>query len=482
MVNFILLPLRRFPNAAFGIVLGLGGQSMMWKTVLSFVLGPHQAIARGLNYLFWAACLVVYLSFLCLYTLKLRRHFDICKAEWEDPVRSNFFFAPGIGLIMLALGAPVDLFGDMGNLEQPWAAANTKAKAAFMGMQQSGFFIGFLFQATLVQMFYVRWTGDTRRCLSTATAPFLLTTINWFLLALLGVKAEVAVLVGINLPPMLFGIGCFFAGIIYANIFQQVHESTAIGRGHPAMFLTLAPLSVASMARAEIRGGEFDDLSCGLLGLALLVFVLLMRSWPNLLKKPAFLGIYWAYVFPLCALANACIAHANTMKSSGARLLAWFFVFVACIGFIMVVARTTMHCVQVARGKEIWGEPLLKIVAEKQALADKEAAAERRPEPPGGSTPKSERTGGAACGIILRLKDLVDEGECCGADFNQTPGFSGPVQRLTTPSDMPPSAAVCPESIQLQDDSGDLQKELEGRGRGDGRWYGRLCGIPVVCS
>lgn len=354
--------LRRFPNAAFSIVLGLGGQSVMWKMVSCCVLDAQKDLVRVLNYVFWVACLAIFGSFLFLYALKMWHHFDVCKAEWENPVRSNFFFAPGIALIVLTLGAPTDLFGD--------------AEVAFMNLQRGGFFVGLVFQVTLVQIFYVRWMGETAHSLSTATAPFLLSTINWFFLALLGVKAEVSDLVGINAPSMLFGTGCFFAAIIYVSIFGRVHESTAIGRGHPAMFLPLTPLSVASCAHAEIRGGDFDHFSSCLLGLALVLFVVLIRSGPHFRQKPAFFGFYWAYVFPLCAMANACIAHANSAKRPGAWTLAWLFVCTACMGLVMVVCRDAVHFAQVVRDKEVCSDPLLELVAQSKTMADKEAPLE----------------------------------------------------------------------------------------------------------
>lgn len=330
-----------------------------------------------------------------------------------------------------------------------------------MVFQRFGFFAGLAFQAALVQVFYLRWMGAPNQQLSTATAPFLLTTINWFLLTLLGIKAEVADMTGINLPPMLFGVGCFFAGLIYSNIFQRVHAATVIGQGHPAMFLTLAPLSVASIAYAELNGGAFGNGSCGLLGLALVLFAFLMRSWPNLLKKPAVLGLYWAYVFPLCALASACIAHAQTMQSGGARALAWISVSIACIGFVIVFARMTFHWVQVWQGKESWGEPLLSKVAQKKASTDTRAV-----------DAKASRNS-VSC-LVANLKDLIDDGECRGAVFGQRTGpidseaaFSPVLQadqgRGSAPSQSPSAARFGATSDAIVEDArgGDQTFEKE---------------------
>merc|ERR1719464_307844 len=108
---------------------------------------------------------------------------------------------------MLSLGAPADLFS---GVDDPESLAAVSAKASLSRLTQIGFFIGFAFQATLYQNFYLKWMLVPTQKLSAATAPFLLTTVSWFLLAILGVKAEIVDLIGINFPAMSFGIGCFF--------------------------------------------------------------------------------------------------------------------------------------------------------------------------------------------------------------------------------------------------------------------------------
>lgn len=344
--------LRRVPNTVFSVALALGSHAILWQKVASDLCdgGGLTGIFRVLNYFFWAASLFILLFVGMLYLLKIYFHYDITLAEWRDPVRSNFNMAPGICVILLTLGVPRDLFDNM----------HPDSMTALTMYYRIGFFIGLAFQVLMVQLFYQRWMGVETQQLKAASTPYLLTVINWFLLSLLGCKAEILECTGLDLPPMLFGVGCFFAAVIYSNIFQRMHEGTPIARGHPAMFLVLAPLSVASQAIAAMNDGVFGGVSRGIFGLAIILFLCLLSSGPQLLRKPAFPGIYWAYVFPLAALACAAIMYASTEGSRSARFVAWMFVAIAAIGLILVFCRMFHHQVQFMRGLSTLEDPLQK--------------------------------------------------------------------------------------------------------------------------
>jgi hypothetical protein len=77
-----------------------------------------------------------------------------------------------------------------------------------------------------------------------ASPPYLLATIGWFLLCALGQACRIHEAWGIALPEMAFGSGVFFYTTAILTILQHLHVSTA-NRGQPALFLFVAPPSVA---------------------------------------------------------------------------------------------------------------------------------------------------------------------------------------------------------------------------------------------
>merc|ERR1719436_1000777 len=116
---------------------------------------------------------------------------------------------PGICFIMLSNGLPLDTEENPG-----------------LGLVQAAFFIGLGFQVLMFQFFYLRWMGVQEQQLGTSSTPYLLTIINWFLLTVLACKAKILLLTGLDFAPMLFGVGCFFAAVIYANIFARRHADS----------------------------------------------------------------------------------------------------------------------------------------------------------------------------------------------------------------------------------------------------------------
>ncbi|KAG6429477.1 hypothetical protein SASPL_107528 [Salvia splendens] len=100
----ILLPedklwpfLLRFPVSSFGICLGVSSQAIMWKTISSTESTKFLHISPHINQVFW---------FISIYALKLVFYWEAVRREYHHPIRVNFFFAPWIALLFLAMGIP----------------------------------------------------------------------------------------------------------------------------------------------------------------------------------------------------------------------------------------------------------------------------------------------------------------------------------------------------------------------------------------
>ncbi|KAJ7531948.1 hypothetical protein O6H91_14G066200 [Diphasiastrum complanatum] len=108
----VLLPLDqewpfllRFPISSFGISLGLGSQTILWKSI-DFTSSTHLLhIPKLVNLVLWCSALFALIMVFSTYTLKCIFYFEAVRREFQHPVRVNFFFAPWIAAMFLTIGA-----------------------------------------------------------------------------------------------------------------------------------------------------------------------------------------------------------------------------------------------------------------------------------------------------------------------------------------------------------------------------------------
>ena len=339
----------RLPNTAFGVCMGLGGHAAMWRTAhfATFTQTPLWIV-----WVLWAAALATLCLFTLLFMIKLTVHPQRVRQEWDDAGRSQFFNAPNLATMLLALGCPPPL-ESLAMLRAVWVC-------------------GAFYQLVLVLVLYHRWMYGAERSMESASTPYLLSVVGWFLLALLGSRAAIDQLTGVALTSFVFGIGSFFATVTYISLFQTFHRGHTAA-GAPALFLVIAPLSIASCALAAMSEGDpshdagsaaaFGDKTFGgpsqaLLGLALFMLCLLIRTGPTITAKPAVFGVYWAYVFPMSALATAAIVNAEDAQTAGSKGLAVALVALAALTIVMVFCRMSYHHLEVITGQAVWREPL----------------------------------------------------------------------------------------------------------------------------
>lgn len=265
--------------------MGLGGHCVMWKQL------HLAAFAQTPVMLVWALWLSGAAS-LCLFSLafllKIGLHKQRVKAEWEDAGRSQFFNAPNLAAMLLAKASPP-------SLER-------------VGVLQAIWVIAACWQLTLTLLFYHRWMYDGDRSMDSASTPYLLSVVGWFILAVLGSPdcARVDELTGVSLTHFVFGVGSFFAIITYITLFQTFDRGHTAA-GAPALFLVIAPIAIASIALAQVGGNQYDGGGSGgpsvrefrgdfggpsqaLLGIAVFLLLVLVRVGPTILAQPNVFG------------------------------------------------------------------------------------------------------------------------------------------------------------------------------------------------
>eukprot|EP00249_Psilotum_nudum_P025286 c29614_g1_i1 orf=155-838(+) len=86
--------LLRFPIVCFGVSLGLGSQTILWKNLGSIPSLQFLHVPLYINLIIWCLALISLISIFITYSLKCIFYFEAVKREYYHPVRINFFFAP----------------------------------------------------------------------------------------------------------------------------------------------------------------------------------------------------------------------------------------------------------------------------------------------------------------------------------------------------------------------------------------------------
>ncbi|XP_057472527.1 S-type anion channel SLAH1-like [Actinidia eriantha] len=306
MIKDLLSPiLKKLHAGYFRISLSLCSQALLWKILGEQTDDPH-AFQRFLNMLpstaftlLWSLALFTLASLSLLYILRCFLHFNMVKDEFLHHVGVNYLFAPWISWLLLLQSTPFFMPGSNYYLALWW------------------FFV--IPIVALDIKIYGQWFTKGKRFLSAVANP----TSHLSVIGNL-VGARAAAKMGWSDSSIcMFSLGMAHYLVLFVTLYQRLPGSD---RNIPAMlrpvlFLFFAAPSLASLAWNSISG-TFDNSSKMLFFLSLFLFMSLV-SRPTLFKKSMkkFNLAWWAYSFPLTALAIASTEYAQEVKSGTAHLL-----------------------------------------------------------------------------------------------------------------------------------------------------------------
>ncbi|XP_057798583.1 S-type anion channel SLAH2-like [Salvia miltiorrhiza] len=321
----ILLPddkqwpfLLRFPISSFGICLGVGSQAKMWKnlsssaTALSFLnVTPH------INLALWLISAALTLTVAIIYALKLIFYFEAVRREYYHPVRVNFFFAPWISLLFLALAVPPSI------------------------AQTLPSYLWYILMAPILCLelkIYGQWmSGGQRRLSKVANPSNHLSVVGNFVGALLG--ASMGLKEG---PIFFFAVGMAHYIVLFVTLYQRLPTNETLPKElHPVFFLFVAAPSVASMAWAEIQG-SFDYGSRIAYFIAMFLYVSLAVR-VNFFRGFRFSLAWWAYTFPMTAAAIATIKYSSVVTCRATQIFAVMLCIVATVAVAALLGNTVIH-------------------------------------------------------------------------------------------------------------------------------------------
>ena len=263
---------RDFPITLYAVVMGLAGLTIaVEKAVLLFGLP-----VLGYQILLGLSSLLFVLITIC-YMLKLHRHPAEVLAEFDHPVKINFFSAFPISLLLLSI-----------------AFYNGYNPLLAMVLWYAALPV----QVVLLLHTFSRWIRN----------DIDLAVLNpaWFIPI---VGTIIVPVVGVDIAPLLvsvwfFAVGFFFwAALFTIKLYRLIFHKQIAHKFIPTLFILIAPPAVGMIAYFRITS-TLDMFGYVLFSLALFFYILFLYMWRYFRMKQFFIS-WWAFTFPLDAMSIA---------------------------------------------------------------------------------------------------------------------------------------------------------------------------------
>lgn len=309
--------LLRFPISSFGIILGVSSQAIMWKALATSATTKFLHISLDVNLVLWciSVALMAIVSF--TYALKIIFYFEAVRREYYHPIRVNFFFAPWIALLFLALGLPPSVYQNLP--EALWYVLMTP----FLCLELK---------------IYGQWmSGGQRRLSKVANPSNHLSVVGNFVGSLLG--ATMGLKEG---AIFFFAVGLAHYTVLFVTLYQRLPTNETLPKDlHPVFFLFVAAPSVASMAWANIQG-SFD------FGARIAYFIALFLYFSLAVRINFFRGFrfslaWWAYTFPMTGAAIATIRYSNVVNTVVTKILVVILCTLSTLTVTALLVTTIIH-------------------------------------------------------------------------------------------------------------------------------------------
>eukprot|EP00252_Welwitschia_mirabilis_P010547 TRINITY_DN2384_c0_g1_i3.p1 TRINITY_DN2384_c0_g1~~TRINITY_DN2384_c0_g1_i3.p1 ORF type:complete len:475 (+),score=62.95 TRINITY_DN2384_c0_g1_i3:177-1601(+) len=309
--------LLRFPNACFGMCMGLASQASLWKALSNSPALEFLHVPPAINLALWTFAVFVLLLVSATYILKTVFHREAVRREFSHPVRVNFFFAPLVASMNLAIAVPPSIAETL----PPW--------------------IWWVFMAPLVALelkIYGQWlSGGERRLSRVANPTTHISVVGNFVGSLLAAR------LGWTEPAkFLFAVGLAHYLVLFVTLYQRLPSTGTLPKElHPVYFLFLAAPSTASWAWQTIFG-EFDTVS------RILYFVVLFIYTSLVVRFKLFLGFrfsisWWAYTYPMTSASIATIRYTEQVTTKFTQGLSVLLSLVACVTVFSILITTILH-------------------------------------------------------------------------------------------------------------------------------------------
>ncbi|MFW6102751.1 MAG: SLAC1 anion channel family protein [Chloroflexota bacterium] len=303
--------LANLPVPMFAIVMGLGGTAIVYlraNAILWDTLLPGIVLT--------AITTIVFIVLAVAYALKLLRHSDRVREEFDSPVRLHFFPTISISLILLSI-AYLHLMPELSLLL--WIVGSVAhllftLKTLSIWIQKEHFGINHIEPSWFIPV-----VGNI--LVPVAGVDHAPADVSWFFFS-----------VGLIFWIMLFTV--FLYRIIFRNPLAR--------KRLPTFFILIAPPAVAFISYVRLTG-DVDAFARIMYSFALFLFLLLVYQW-RMFKGVGFFISWWAYSFPIAALTVASVLMTTYNDAAWVGSVAWGFIALLTV-VIAVLAVLTLRAV-----------------------------------------------------------------------------------------------------------------------------------------
>ncbi len=299
--------LQFFPIMMYAIVMGLGGLTITYQKAHLW-LGFPSIIGTVLMYITTLAFVVISV----LYMMKYFKYKNEVIAEFNHPIRINFFAAISISMLMLAI-----IF-----------------KEEYLPVSAFFWYIGVLLHFALT-MYTIAFWINKNQVLDHSNPAWFIPIVGNVLVPVGGVGfANAGVL------NYFFSVGMFFWIVLFALILNRIifHHQLAT-KFMPTLFILIAPPAVGFIAYFKLYG-QIDTFAMMLFNMGLFFTFLVAFMYKNFIKIKFFIS-WWAFVFPVAAMAISSMLMFHETKDIGLYILSYVLVTTVTL-IVFIVAYNTI--------------------------------------------------------------------------------------------------------------------------------------------
>ncbi len=301
--------LKFFPIMMYAIVMGMSGLTITYQKAGEWLGFPH-IIGSILMYITTAIFFIVTV----VYIIKYFTYKTAVKKEFNHPIRINFFAAISISMLMLAI---------------IYKEFNPTISAAF-------WYPGVALHFYLTMHTIAYWINSNQE-LGHSNPAWFIPIVGNVLVPVAGVGfASSGILM------YFFSVGMFFWAILFAIILNRIifHHQLAV-KFMPTMFILIAPPAVGFIAYFKMFG-VIDTFAIFLFNIALFFTFLVAFMYKNFMKIKFFIS-WWAFVFPVAAMAIASMLMYKKTNDIILLALSYTMVGVVTVVIAVVVYQTIIH-------------------------------------------------------------------------------------------------------------------------------------------
>lgn len=301
--------LKFFPIMMFAIVMGMSGLTIMYQKATQWLSVPS-----FIGNVLMVATTALFLVIASVYVLKCIKYQPVVKKEFSHPVRVNFFAAISISMLMLAI----------------------IYKEVYPSVSALFWYPGTLLHFYLTMHTISFWINHNQE-LDHSNPAWFIPIVGNVLVPIAGVGfASQSILI------YFFSVGIFFWMTLFAILLNRIifHHQMA-GKFMPTMFILIAPPAVGFIAYVKMFE-SVDVFATILFNLALFFTLLVGFMYKNFIKIKFFIS-WWAFVFPLAAMAISAMLMHHHSHEAWHLALSYLMVSVTTVIILVVIYQTLLH-------------------------------------------------------------------------------------------------------------------------------------------